>query len=134
VGKCRSPTTFYTANVVTGHDIDSAREVSKDIYEEFRDVLQAKSKLSNDCDELLKAWNFADTLTLPMAQILQHPTSLIRVFYRFIYPKLFQENRKELVPRFQKFQELAARVRSSTALGYVSSIQTVPGGQRVYCC
>lgn len=97
------PRQFFTPPLwITGHDLDSIRGISKDIYPEFCHVLRAKSKVSNDYDQLLEAWDFDHTLTLPLIRILQHPTSLIRVFYKFIYPKMFQETRYELVPRFFK--------------------------------
>lgn len=97
------PRQFFTPPLwIIGHDLDSIRGILKDVYLEFRDVLHVKSKISNDYDQLLKAWDFGHTLTLPLVQILQHPSSLLCVFYKFIYPTLFNNAYEELVLRFFK--------------------------------
>ncbi|KID81589.1 phosphotransferase enzyme family protein [Metarhizium guizhouense ARSEF 977] len=123
------PRQFFTPPPwITGHDLDSLRGISKDIYAEFCHVLQAKSKVSSDYDQLLEVWDFDHTLILPLTRILQHPASLIRVFYRFIYPKMFQETRHEFVPRFFKSYrnwplELEVRQRLDASCRYTQYLK-----------
>ncbi|KAM4063675.1 phosphotransferase enzyme family protein [Hirsutella rhossiliensis] len=103
------PRQFFTPPLwITGHALEPIHGISLDMFSEFRDVLHAKGGTSRDYEQLLHDWDFDQKLTLPMAQILRHPSSLLHVFYTFIYPGLFLEPRDKVVAKFFKDDENGA--------------------------
>ncbi|PHH89187.1 hypothetical protein CDD83_6525 [Cordyceps sp. RAO-2017] len=95
------PRQFFTPPTwITGHDREALCGVWQDLYPDFRSVLETKSRASRDYDQLLGDWDFPQKLTLPVAHIFSHPSSLVLVFYKFIYPELFRESREKVVPEF----------------------------------
>lgn len=91
---------FTPPTWITGHDVESLRGVWLDLAPEFWSLLQAKGRASRDYNQLLEDWDFRQKLTLPVAQIFWHPSSLVSVFYLFIYPELFRESRDKVVSEF----------------------------------
>ncbi|KAK7431680.1 hypothetical protein QQZ08_001899 [Neonectria magnoliae] len=93
---------------ITGHDLAAVAAIPHDrMYPEFLEVLEAKSATSGDCAELRDDWKHLPELTLPMAEIFRHPSSLIRVYYKFIFPMLFKGDRASTVPEFFERQDIA---------------------------
>lgn len=70
--------------------------------------------------QLAQDWDFRDDFTLPMAYIFLDPSNLVLLFYRCIYPRLYNESRDKVVSRFFQRPEnkelqvgLVRRLRSS---------------------
>lgn len=89
---------------------------SDDIFKEFQSVLASKQDPLTA--RLREEWNFCgDGITLRSAQIFRQPLNLLRVFYKFIYPRLFDEPREKAVHNFfnceQNQKELEKRLRRS---------------------
>ena len=89
---------------------------SRSAFEEFQRVLQQKASLSDAHVELAYDWDshLPKILSLPLARMFQHHSSLARTYFRFIYPQFFSLPQDELVPRFfkdDKNRELAAEVQ-----------------------
>ncbi|KAG8418520.1 hypothetical protein J3459_012390 [Metarhizium acridum] len=84
---------------LTGHDAASA--VSKvNISSEFKSVLWSRKQHSPSHSQLAQDWDFRDELRLPMAYIFLDPSNLVLLFYRCIYPRLYDESRDKVVPAF----------------------------------
>jgi hypothetical protein len=95
---------------ITGDDLDAvsafpaAAEITlSELYAEFIEVLKVKSVTSSDCAKLRDGWNHQAELKFPVAQIIRHPSCLIRVYYGLIFPQLFiGRDKGEVVDRFFK--------------------------------
>ncbi|KAG5752056.1 hypothetical protein H9Q72_006778 [Fusarium xylarioides] len=81
---------------LTGDDLDAvsafpaaADLTLKELYAEFIEVLEVKSATSGDCAKLRDGWKYQAELRFPVAQIIRHPSCLIRVYYGLIFPRLF---------------------------------------------
>ncbi|KHN93712.1 phosphotransferase enzyme family protein [Metarhizium album ARSEF 1941] len=98
---------------ITGHDLDAIAYVPhRMIMTDFSDVLRAKQKDSSYCREALEELNIQENLALSSAQILRHPSCLIRVYYKFIFPKLFRDSRSAIISSyFQRNKTKAMSVR-----------------------
>ncbi|EXM12654.1 hypothetical protein FoTM2_013681 [Fusarium oxysporum f. sp. vasinfectum] len=93
---------------ITGHDLDAAAVIPHHrIYPEFLEVLEEKSVTSRGCAKLRDHWKDLPDLAFPIAQIFRHPSSLIRVYYKFIFPRLFGGDRASVVPEFFERQNIA---------------------------
>lgn len=90
---------FLPPSWITGHDTGSI--VSKlDFLSEFMSVLSSRKQLSASHSQLAQDWDFRDDLRLPMAYIFLDPSDLVLLFYRYIYPRLYNEPRDKVVPSF----------------------------------
>jgi hypothetical protein len=88
---------------ITGQDLGYTPGAdSHATFLEFHEVLQAKASSSSICRQLADEWDsdLLNALILPLGQILQHHSSLIRVYYKFIFPRYFQKSRIEVVTEF----------------------------------
>lgn len=92
---------FVLPSWITGQDLDSAIRVdctdNHKTFLGFREVLQAKGGSSSQHRQLVDEWgsDLVSTLTLPLAQILQHHSSPIRVYDKFMCRQVFQEPRND---------------------------------------
>jgi len=110
---------FLPPSWITGYDTGSM--VSKlDLSSEFMSVLSSTKQLSSNHSQLAQDWDFRDDLSLPMAYIFLDPSDLVSLFYRCIYPRLYNEPRDKVVPSFfqrpenKELQEgLVRRLRAS---------------------
>ncbi|KAK5988029.1 hypothetical protein PT974_12165 [Cladobotryum mycophilum] len=82
-----------------GHNPD-LWNIQNEFFSEFYDVLQEKSQTSDCCNQLVEDWDSHQKLTLPIAQILHHPSHLARIYYRAIYPTLFDCSYQDTVSEF----------------------------------
>ncbi|ROT40647.1 hypothetical protein SODALDRAFT_338349 [Sodiomyces alkalinus F11] len=94
---------FIPPSWITGQGLDYLTQ--KQCYEtflEFREVLREKASSSDLYRQLADDWDsdLPKTLILPLAHILLHPSDLIHVYYRSMFPQLFHEPRAEVVARF----------------------------------
>lgn len=87
---------FLPPSWVTGHDTGSV--ASK--LSEFMSVLSSRKHLSSTHSQLARDWDFRDDFTLPMAYIFIDPSDLVLLFYKCIYPRLYNESRDKVVPGF----------------------------------
>lgn len=88
---------FLPPEWVTGHDIGS---IGSTLPSEFMSVLSTRKQLSSSHFQLAQHWNYGDSLRLPMAYIFLDLSNLDLLFYRYIYPRLYQGPRDEVVPAF----------------------------------
>ncbi|PSS10591.1 hypothetical protein M430DRAFT_145532 [Amorphotheca resinae ATCC 22711] len=110
---------FLPPSWITGHDTGSI--VSKlDFLSEFMSVLSSRKHLSSSHSQLAQDWDFRDDLRLPMAYIFLDPSDLVLLFYRYIYPRLYNEPRDKVIPSFFQSPEnkellvgLVRRLRAS---------------------
>ncbi|KAH7175951.1 phosphotransferase enzyme family protein [Dactylonectria macrodidyma] len=94
------PRHLFTPPWITSHDliavgacpVAAAAITPSEIYPEFLRVLDARSATSNGCAKLRDSWKHQPEIKLPVAQILRHPSYLIRVYYKFIFPQLFRDD------------------------------------------
>ncbi|RSL84026.1 hypothetical protein CEP52_016548, partial [Fusarium oligoseptatum] len=99
---------FTPPPCITGHDLDAvAAAPHYTAYPEFLQVLEEKSSTSQTCAKLRDDWKSLPDLAFPIAQILRHPSCLIRVYYKFIFPKLYDGEKGSVVPEFFERQELS---------------------------
>ncbi|KAG4433208.1 hypothetical protein IFR05_011316 [Cadophora sp. M221] len=82
---------------ITGHDIGP---VAPKLSSEFMNVLSLRKQLSPSHSQLARDWAFRDDFSLPMAYIFLDPSELVLLFYRCIYPRLYNESRDKVVPSF----------------------------------
>ncbi|KAL1862872.1 hypothetical protein VTK73DRAFT_6591 [Phialemonium thermophilum] len=90
---------FLPPTWATGHSSGSF-DSKGHIAAEFMDVLLSRRHLSPSHDLLAREWDFGDDFRLPMGYILQDPSDLVLLFYKRIYPKLYDEPRDKVVPVF----------------------------------
>lgn len=110
---------FLPPSWITGHDTGSA--ISKlDLASDFMSVLSSRRQLSPSHSQLTQDWDFRDDFRLPMAYIFLDPSDLVLLFYRCIYPRLYNESRDKVVSSFFQRPEnkelsvgLAQRLRAS---------------------
>lgn len=71
-------------------------------FAEFHRVLQSKSSTSEAHRKLVQEWDIglASRIELPIAELLQHHSQLVDLFYLALYPRLFQAPRQEVVSDF----------------------------------
>lgn len=99
---------FTPPSWITGHDLDAVVVVPHyTAYPEFLQVLEEKSLTSETCAKLRDDWKSLPDLALPMAQIFRHPSCLIRVYYKFIFPKLYDGEKASVVPEFFERRDIA---------------------------
>lgn len=90
---------FLPPSWITGHDTGSI--VSKnDFSSEFMSVLSSRKQLSSSHSQLAQDWDFRDDIRLPMTYIYLDPSDLVLLFYRCIYPRLYNEPHDKVVPSF----------------------------------
>lgn len=95
---------FLPPSWITGHDTGSI--VSKvDFLSEFMSVLLSRKQKSSSHSQLAQDWDFRDDFRLPMAYILLDPSDLVLLFYRYIYPRLYDKPRDKVVPSFFQHPE-----------------------------
>ncbi|KAK0100465.1 hypothetical protein ONS96_007741 [Cadophora gregata f. sp. sojae] len=82
---------------ITGHDSGS---VAPKVSFEFMNVLSSRKSKSPSHSQLAREWDFQDNFTLPMAYIFRDPSDLVLLFYRCIYPRLYNDPRDKIVPSF----------------------------------
>ncbi|KAF5668735.1 phosphotransferase enzyme family [Fusarium circinatum] len=89
---------------LTGDDLDAvstfpaAADITlNELYAEFIEVLEVKSATSSDCAKLRDDWKYQAEMRFPVAQIIRHPSCLIRVYYGLIFPRLFIGRDKGIV-------------------------------------
>ncbi|RSL66087.1 hypothetical protein CEP54_003915 [Fusarium duplospermum] len=93
---------------ITGHDLEAVAAVPHyTAYPEFLQVLEEKSLTSETCAKLRDDWKSLPDLAFPVAQIFRHPSCLIRVYYKFIFPKLCDGEKASVVPEFFERQNIA---------------------------
>lgn len=93
------PLSLFTSPAwITGHKLAAGPQ--NDSVLEFHEALKEKSSISSHCAQLLAAWNDEEQLTLPVAHILRHPSTLMRVYYKFIFRRLFHGQRDEIIAEF----------------------------------
>lgn len=118
------PCLFTPPPWLTGHDLSAVAAYPytagiphKRIYPEFLQALEEKSTVSVQCADLKKNWECQWELALPIAEILRQPSSLIRVYYKFIFPKLYKSHRDDIVPGFfERNDNLAQQVQHQIEL------------------
>ncbi|CZS91556.1 uncharacterized protein RCO7_07034 [Rhynchosporium graminicola] len=88
---------FLPPSWVTGHDLGS---IAPKLSAEFMNVLSSRKHLSCSHSQLARDWDFRNELTLPIAYIMLDPSDLVLLFYRYIYPKLYNESRDKVVTNF----------------------------------
>ncbi|RSL82363.1 hypothetical protein CEP51_005221 [Fusarium floridanum] len=94
---------FMPPSWVTGQDLDYPTATDcHGAFPEFHEVLEEKAASSESYRQLADSWgpDLPNTLILPLAQILQHHSNLIRVYYKFIFPRFFQEPRDKVLAQF----------------------------------
>ncbi|OAA69591.1 phosphotransferase enzyme family protein [Cordyceps fumosorosea ARSEF 2679] len=80
----------------TGHDGRGFLPPPKEISSDFQMALQL-----SEHQELKRHWRqIGGPGTLAMAEIFCHPNKLERLFYDFLFPKMFSDSREEAVDRF----------------------------------
>lgn len=110
------PRQFYMPpSWISGQDLPRSvtRAYRHERFLEFYTVLQAMAGTTRIYRQLADEWdlNLGTSLMLPLAEILQHHSSLIRVYYKLTYPHFFQEPRDHVVTQFfQDAEELAGEV------------------------
>ncbi|RSL70471.1 hypothetical protein CEP51_012188 [Fusarium floridanum] len=98
---------FTPPPCITGHDLDAvAAAPHYTAYPEFLQVLEEKSSTSQTCAKLRDDWKSLPDLAFPIAQILRHHSCLIRVYYKFIFPKLYDGEKGSVVPEFFERQDI----------------------------
>ncbi|RTE75367.1 hypothetical protein BHE90_010160 [Fusarium euwallaceae] len=93
---------------LTGHDSSAAWAcpprapiLHHQLYPEFLKVLEEKSTSDSNCAGLWEEWKDDPELWFSLAQILRRPSCLTQLYYRSIFPRLFENlNHKVQVPRF----------------------------------
>ncbi|OAA54965.1 phosphotransferase enzyme family protein [Niveomyces insectorum RCEF 264] len=90
---------FLPPSWITGHDTGSV--VSKpDLSSEFFGVLSSRKQRSSGHSQLAQDWSVRDDVSFPMAYIYLDPSDLVLLFYRCIYPSLYNESPDKVVPNF----------------------------------
>jgi hypothetical protein len=83
----------------------------------FRSILESRQNLSIGHVRLSNDWLHISNTTLYTIQILQEPFDLIRVFYKFIFPRIFQESQEAVLSDFfqshYRVMEVDQRLRES---------------------
>lgn len=76
-------------------------------FTQFHKVILAKSETSDACRQLAEEWSpeLLNSKMLPIAELLRHHSQLIAIFYRALYPKLFEAPKQEVVSRFFECSE-----------------------------
>ncbi|KAK7431675.1 hypothetical protein QQZ08_001894 [Neonectria magnoliae] len=71
-------------------------------FNHFYEVLLDKSKTSDNHRQLAEEWDLdlPNRAELPIAELLQHHSQLVPIFYRALYPRLFGVPKDDLVRRF----------------------------------
>ncbi|KAH6973775.1 hypothetical protein BKA56DRAFT_106471 [Ilyonectria sp. MPI-CAGE-AT-0026] len=71
-------------------------------FNNFHQVLLAKSKTSLSHRQLAEEWDLdlPNRAELPIAELLQHHSQLVAIFYRTLYPRLFEAPKDDVVPGF----------------------------------
>ncbi|KAJ4310989.1 hypothetical protein N0V84_010688 [Fusarium piperis] len=95
---------------LTGHDSSAAWAcpltapvMHFQLYPEFLEVLQEKSTFDSNCAQLWKEWKHVPELWFSLAQILRRPSCLTELYYRSMFPRLFEDSDyKVQVPKFFK--------------------------------
>lgn len=80
-------------------------------FEQFHEVLLAKSEVSDAHYQLAKEWDLQllDRTELPVAQLLHHHSRLSAIFFRSLYPKLFEAPEEDVISEFfNRHQERAS--------------------------
>ncbi|KAF4969262.1 hypothetical protein FZEAL_10262 [Fusarium zealandicum] len=113
---CIVPRQFYMPpSWITGRDLLRVDGVNyEQRFLEFQGVLKAMAESSRVYRQLADEWHpsLLTALVLPLTEILQHHSNLIRVYYKFIYPRFFHEPRTEVVTQFfRSTEELALEVK-----------------------
>ena len=67
---------------------------------EFMSALVSRKDLSPSHSQLAQDWDFRDQISLPMVHIYLDPSNLVLLFYRHIYPRLYDEPRDKVVATF----------------------------------
>lgn len=88
---------FLPPSWITGYDAGS---IASKLSSEFMSILSSRKQLSSSHCQLAQDWDFRDDFTLPMAYIFLDPSDLVLLFYRCIYPRLYNESRDKVVPSF----------------------------------
>ena len=88
---------FLPPSWITGYDTGS---IAPKLSSEFMNVLSSRKQLSSSHSQLARDWDFRDDFALPMAYIFLDPSDLVLLFYRCIYPRLYNESRDKVVPSF----------------------------------
>lgn len=96
------PCLFTPPPWITGHDISATAAILyRSMYPEFLQVLEAKSTTSEDCAKLRDDWKRVPDLAFPVAQIFRQPSTLVGVYYKFIFCQLFKgKDRTSVVSEF----------------------------------
>lgn len=83
---------------ITGHDCEGMDESKRDLFcSQFYQQLEAASRCSADSARLKEDWDTHTKETLAVAQILRRPSTLEDVYYKFIFPTLFDVDAKQVV-------------------------------------
>ncbi|CAG9945391.1 unnamed protein product [Clonostachys rosea f. rosea IK726] len=90
---------FLPPSWITGHDTGSIYS-KVDFSSEFMSALSSMRQQSPSHSQLAEAWDSKDDSRLPMAYIFLDPSHLVLLFYRCIYPRLYNKPRDEVVPSF----------------------------------
>ncbi|KZZ96761.1 phosphotransferase [Moelleriella libera RCEF 2490] len=83
---------------ITGHDCEGMDESKQDLFRsQFYQQLEAASRSSADSARLKEDWDTHTKETLAVAQILRRPSTLEDVYYKFIFPTLFDVDAKQVI-------------------------------------
>lgn len=93
---------------ITGHDLDAVAAIPHyTAYPEFLQAPEEKSLISETCAKLRDDWKPLPDLAFPMAQIFRQPSCLMRVYHKFIFPKLYDGEKASVIPKFFERQDIA---------------------------
>ncbi|KAK7429752.1 hypothetical protein QQZ08_003778 [Neonectria magnoliae] len=111
---CTVPRQFFMPpSWITAQNLGYTTGMDRDkTFLEFRQVLEAKASSSGLYCQLADEWgpDLPNTLVLPLAEILQHHSNLIHIYYKCVFPQSFQKPRDEVIAGF--FQDSSQRSRN----------------------
>ncbi|RSL86663.1 hypothetical protein CEP52_015749 [Fusarium oligoseptatum] len=98
---------FTPPSWLTGHDFEAVARYGycsliphETLYSEFLQTLDVKSRSSDQCADLMKTWEHQPEFALSIAQILRDHSRLDYVYFKFMFPKLFNGDVHDEVGKF----------------------------------
>ncbi|KAF5018489.1 hypothetical protein F66182_9524 [Fusarium sp. NRRL 66182] len=98
---------FTPPSWLTGHDFEAVARYGyssliphKILYTEFLQTLDIKCSSSGQCADLKKNWESQPRFAFPIAQILRDHSRLDYIYFKFMFPELFNGDINDEVAKF----------------------------------